>query len=144
MKKEKTPEIRKWNKREEISKALDLFIHFVGYTLVLILVSNIFNDTVYIANIGVGFIAVLIIFALNRIVKPSLVWLTLPLTAMTLGLFYPLINVFLLKLTDWILGPYFQIEGFIFVIIVSLVITLMNAIMDNWIIDGILKGGKRK
>ena len=37
-------------------------------------------------------IAVLIIFILNRTIKPLLVFLTLPLTAITLGLFYPLIN----------------------------------------------------
>lgn len=136
--------VKKWNKREKISTTLDTFIHLVGYTLVLIFVSYIFKDIVYIDNFIYGFLAVLIIFILNKTVKPVLTWLTIPLTAMTLGLFYPLINAFILKLSDWCLRGHFNVNGTIWLIIVSLIITLMNAIMDNWIIDGILKGGKKK
>jgi putative membrane protein len=135
---------KKWNKRQSISKTLDIFIHLLGYTLVLITVSFIFKDIVSISNIYYGFLAVLIIFILNRTVKPVLTWLTIPLTAMTLGLFYPLINAFILKLSDWILGSHFNVHGIVWLVIVSLVITIMNAIMDNFIIDEILKGGKKK
>ena len=142
-KKEKNVE-KKWNKRQSISKGLDIFIHLLGYTLVLITVSIIFKDIVYISNFWCATLAVIIIFILNRTVKPVLTWLTIPLTAMTLGLFYPLINAFILKLTDWILGKQFQINGIVWLIVVSIVISIMNAIMDNFIIDGIIKGGKRK
>ena len=135
---------KKWNKRQSISKGLDIFIHLLGYTLVLITVSIIFKDIVYISNFWCACLAVIIIFILNRTVKPVLTWLTIPLTAMTLGLFYPLINAFILKLTDWILGKQFQINGILWLIVVSIVISIMNAIMDNFIIDGIIKGGKRK
>lgn len=130
----------------KINKYLDWAIHMVGYTLVLILVSLIFRETVYIDNrmFGLwGLIAVLIIFVLNRTIKPMLVWMTLPLTALTLGLFYPLINILILKLTDFILLEHFEIYGTFFVFIVSIVITIMNAIMDNVIIDGLLKGKKK-
>ena len=144
MKKETKIEAKKWNKRQSISKGLDIFIHLIGYTLVLITVSIIFKDIVYISSFIYGFLAVTIIFVLNRTVKPVLTWLTIPLTAMTLGLFYPLINAFILKLSDWILGRHFNVNGVIWLIVVSLVISIMNAIMDNFIIDGILKGGKRK
>ncbi len=144
MKKETKIEAKKWNKRQSISKGLDIFIHLIGYTLVLITVSIIFKDIVYISSFIYGFLAVTIIFVLNRTVKPVLTWLTIPLTAMTLGLFYPLINAFILKLSDWILGRHFNVNGVIWLIVVSLVISIMNAIMDNFIIDGIIKGGKRK
>ena len=130
----------------KINKYLDWFIHMVGYALVLITVSVIFNDTVYIDNsyFGLwGLIAVIIIFILNRTIKPLLVWMTLPLTALTLGLFYPLINILILKITDFILGSHFQIRGTIFVFIVSIVISIMNAVMDNLIIDNLLKGKKK-
>ena len=130
----------------KINKYLDWAIHMIGYTLVLILVSLIFRETVYIDNrmFGLwGLIAVLIIFAFNRTIKPMLVWMTLPLTALTLGLFYPLINILILKLTDFILLEHFEIHGTIFVFIVSIVITIMNAFMDNIIIDVFLKGKKK-
>lgn len=144
MKKNENNSDKKWNKRQSISKWLDVLIHLIGYTLVLITVSIIFKDVVYISSFWSGFLAVLIVFILNRTVKPVLTWLTIPLTAMTLGLFYPLINAFILKLSDWILGSHFNINGLIWLLIVSIVISIMNAIMDNWIIDGIIKGGKRK
>lgn len=136
---------KKNQKQPTISKKLDLIIHLLGYTLVLITISVIFKKTVYIDNhyFGLwGLIAVIIIFILNRTVKPLLVWLTLPLSALTLGLFYPITNVIVLKITDWILLDHFQIEGFFMIFIVSIIISIMNAIMDNVIIDTLLKGKK--
>lgn len=130
----------------KINKYLDWFIHMVGYTLVLITVSVIFKETVYIDSsyFGLwGLIAVIIIFILNRTIKPLLVWMTLPLTALTLGLFYPLINILILKITELILGSHFEIKGTISVFLVSIVISIMNAIMDNLIIDNLLKGRKK-
>lgn len=127
----------------KINKYLDWFIHMLGYTLVLITVSVIFKNTVIIDNSyfgSWGLIAVIIIFLLNRTIKPLLVFLTLPLTALTLGLFYPIINILILKITDFILGVHFDIHGTIFLFIVSIIISIMNAIMDNIIIDGFLKG----
>ena len=134
------------NKRKKINKYLDWFIHMIGYTLVLISISVIFTKSMYIDNsyYGLwGLIAVLIIFIFNRTVKPFLVWLTLPLTALTLGLFYPVINMLILKLTDIILGVHFQIQGVLSLLIISIVISIMNAIMDNIIIDTVLKGAKK-
>lgn len=130
----------------KINKYLDWFIHMIGYALVLITVSLIFKNTVYIdgSYFGLwGLIAVIIIFILNRTIKPLLVWMTLPLTALTLGLFYPLINILILKITDFILGVHFDIHGTIMIFIVSIIISIMNAIMDNLIIDNLLKGRKK-
>lgn len=130
----------------KINKFLDWFIHMVGYALVLITISVIFYKNVYIDNslYGLwGLIAVIIVFVLNRTIKPLLVWMTLPLTALTLGLFYPLINLLVLKITDFILGSHFDIHGTISLFLVSIVISIMNAIMDNVIIDGLLKEYKK-
>ena len=134
------------NKKKKINKYLDWFIHMVGYSIVLITVSLIFQKTIYIDNsyYGIwGLLAVIIIFILNRVVKPTLLFFALPLTAMTLGLTYPLVNMLILKLTDWILMSHFDIKGFLMLLVVSVVITIMNAIMDNIIIDDLLKGKKK-
>ena len=130
----------------KFNKCIDWLIHMIGYALVLITVSVIFKKTIIIDNeyFGLwGFVAVIIIFILNRTIKPMVVWMTLPLTALTLGLFYPIINVLILKITDFILGSHFDIHGTIFLFIVSIVISIMNAIMDNLIIDNLLKGNKK-
>lgn len=130
----------------KLNKYLDWFIHMIGYALVLITVSVIFKKTVIIDNsyYGLwGLVAVIIIFILNRTIKPMLVWMTLPLTALTLGLFYPLINILILKITDFILGSHFDIHGTIILFLVSIIISIMNAIMDNIIIDVILRSNKK-
>ncbi len=133
-------------KKKKINKYLDWFIHMIGYALVLISVSIIFQKTIYIDNsyYGLwGLVAVIIVFILNRVVKPTLLYFALPLTAMTLGLTYPLVNMLILKLTDWILMSHFDISGFGMLLVVSIVITIMNAVMDNLIIDTLLKGKKK-
>jgi len=134
-------------KKEPINKYLDWGIHITGHILVLITVSVIFYPYVYLDNqfFGLwGLLAVAIITVLNKTVKPLLVWLTMPLTALTLGLFYPLINVLILKIADWILFDHFQIQGLMMIFFVSIVISIMNAIMDNIIIDSFIKGRAKK
>ena len=126
----------------KINKYLDWLIRMIGYALVLITVSLIFNNTVYIDNsyYGLwGLIAVIIIFILNRTIKPLLVWMTLPLTALTLGLFYLVINLLILKITDFILMSHFEINGIFMSFIVSIVITIMNTIMDKIVTNNIIK-----
>lgn len=118
----------------ERKKYIDWFIHMIGYALVLITISVIFKNTIYIDNsyFGLwGLVAVIIIFLLNRTIKPIIVWLTLPITALTLGLFYPIINILILKITDYILGIHFSVHGILSLFMVSIVISIMNALMDK-------------
>lgn len=128
-----------------IWKIIDWLTHMLGYTLILIIASLIFKKTIYIdlSYYGLwGLLSVVIIFILNRTVKPILFWLTLPITGITLGLFYPIINVLILKLTDFILLSHFDINGIFFVIIVSIFLSIMNWIMDI-LISKITKGDNK-
>ena len=47
-------------------------------------------------------LATLIISILNITIKPVLFVLTLPITTLTLGIFYPFINVIILKIAVYI------------------------------------------
>lgn len=126
-----------------IWKIIDWITHMLGYTLVLIIASLIFQKTIYIDTrfYGLwGLLTIIIIFVLNRTVKPLLFWLTLPITGLTLGLFYPIINVLILKLTDFILLSHFEIHGIFFVLLVSIFLSIMNWLMDNLIINKLTKG----
>ena len=86
-----------------------------------------------------GFIAVLIIWILNKTIKPILFWITIPLTALTLGLFYPIINIIILKLTDIILISHFEIKGIFSLFFASIFISILNAIMDHFFVDKLLR-----
>jgi len=127
--------------RPHLNYILDWLMHMVGYSLILITVSVLFKNTIQIDNSYFGFwafLASVLIYVLNKTVKPMLVWLTLPITGLTLGLFYPFINVFILYIVSWILGPHFSINGIFMCFIVAIFISIMNLFMDA-IIDNILR-----
>lgn len=119
----------------------------IGYALILITASVIFKNVIYIDNsyFGLwGLIAAIIIYILNKTVKPILFWLTLPITGITLGLFYPVLNVIVLNIVDFLLGNHFIINGFFMSVIVSICISIMNVLMDNLIISPIIERGRRR
>ena len=133
----------KKDKKSRIYNLLDLSIGVLIYSLVLLTFSLIFKNTIYIDNSYFGLWSVLasiIILVLNRTVKPLLIWLTLPITALTLGLFYPFINVLILKLTDFILYNHFNISGYIMPFVIAILISLVNLIL-NGVVHKVL-GGK--
>jgi len=130
----------------QLNHFVDWLIHMVVYALILIVVSIIFKKTVYIDNsyYGLwGFFAAIIIYLLNKTVKPIIIWLTLPITGLTLGLFYPFINVFILHITDWILMSHFEINGIFFAFIVAILISIMNVLMDIMILKPVLRRNKK-
>ena len=120
---------------------LEWLIKILGYALVLITVSIIFKNTIYIDNSYWGLWAVLsslIVFILNKTIKPILVWLTLPITSLTLGLFYPIINVIILNIVDFILGSHFKIQGIFMSVIVAIIISIMNFLLNDLVINNII------
>lgn len=129
-------------KNNVILNLLDIMCHLLGYTLVLYITSLIFKRTIIVDSSNYymwGFIAVLIIWILNKTIKPILFWITIPLTALTLGLFYPIINIIILKLTDIILISHFEIKGIFSLFFASIFISILNAIMDHFFVDKLLR-----
>ena len=58
----------------------------------------------------------LILGLLNAVLKPLLFWVSLPITVLTLGVFYLVLNAAMLGLTAWIAGKFesihFAVDGF--------------------------------
>ncbi len=117
----------------------------LGYALILMTISIIFKKSIYIDNSNYGIWCLLIsiiIYLLNKTVKPLLFWLTLPITGITLGLFYPFINILILYSVSFILGNHFNITGNIFLaFLIAILISIMNFIM-NEIIDWLFRKEK--
>ena len=127
--------------KNKIVNIVDWLLHVASYAIILILVATYFKsfsiDESHMYTYGV--LATLIIFLLNKTIKPLLFRLTIPLTGLTLGLFYPVINVFILKLTEWILGPHFEITGIFTVFFIAILISIMNLLIDNIIIKPLVR-----
>ncbi len=136
----------KKNKNLEIEYRLNLFlewlIYMFGYALVLIIASNLFRS-LYVENFLYGFLAAIIIYVLNKTIKPFLVTISLPLIGMSLGLFYFVINVFILLLVTLILGKHFYLTGFLSPFIVSIFISIMNVLMESFIIKPLIERCKK-
>jgi len=111
---------------------LSLFLNAIA----LIVVAQLF-DSFHLEGFGAAFIASIILAVLNVIIKPFLVLLTLPITVVTLGLFLFVINAITLMITQGLMGPSFEIDGFGTAIIASIVISLINLILNGLVKDTI-------
>lgn len=122
----------------KINSFLEWVIYMLVYALILWISSQIFKS-MYIENFLVGLISAIIIFILNKTLKPVLVTLTLPIIGMTLGFFYFVINFIILLLTDLIMGKYVYLTGFFSPFVISILISVVNLIVDNLIIKPIIE-----
>ena len=116
-----------------INRFLDWLLYMLGYTLVFIFITSFF-DSIHIDEnhlIIWSAIIVIILYILNKTVKPILVTLTIPITGLTLGLFYPCINVFILKLVDWMLGKHFEVSNLYIALLVAVLLSITNFIMEH-------------
>ena len=130
--------------KNNINKILDFIITVLVYDLVLILVSNITN-TLVIDSSYYGLYSLLgaiIICILNKTIKPILFKLTIPITGVTMGLFYPCLNILILKITDWILLSHFETFGIITLFLTSILISIINLIIEELIIKPIIGRNK--
>lgn len=65
----------------------------------------------------------------NTFVKPILSLLTLPLTIMTFGLFSLVINALLVLFVSWLV-PGFVVAGFLWALLFSLILSLVNSFLN--------------
>lgn len=122
----------------KINIFLEWLIYMLVYALILWTSSQVFKS-IYIENFLVGFISAVIIYILNKTLKPFLVTLSIPIIGMTLGLFYFVINFIILLITDLIMGKYVYLTGFLSPFVVSILISVVNLIVENLIIKPILE-----
>lgn len=112
-------------------------IHLIVNTIVLMVIAGYLPSTLYLSGITAAIEASIILSVLNAIVKPILVVLTLPVTFLTLGLFLFVINAITLSITAHLMGASFIIHGFGSAIIVAIIMAILNALIQNFIVKPI-------
>ncbi|MGA9392177.1 MAG: phage holin family protein [Candidatus Sulfotelmatobacter sp.] len=78
-------------------------------------------------------IAALVIGFINATIGLLLKILTFPLTLVTLGLFWLVINALMLELASALLAPGFQVHGFFAAFVGAIVLSLVNMIL-RWLV----------
>jgi len=103
---------------------IEFLAHLVISAALLLIVANVVSG-VQIDSWGSAIIGALVLGVVNAIIRPLLVFLTLPLTIVTLGLFLLVINALMLQLVG-ALAPGIQVAGFGPALWGSLLLTLLN------------------
>lgn len=116
---------------------LEFAVNLVVNAFILVFATKVFNGF-YISNIWYALLASLIISILNETVKPLLVLVFLPITIYSLGFFYPIINVIVLKLTGLLLGNNFIILGWVIPVFISIFIWIMKLLCNIFIINPVM------
>ena len=113
---------------------LSLFLNAIA----LIAVAQLF-DSFHLDGFSTALIASFILSILNIIVKPILILLTLPITVVTFGLFLFVINAITLMIAQWLIGNSFVIDGFGIALIASIIISILNILLNQLVKDTIRK-----
>ncbi|MBR2431260.1 phage holin family protein [bacterium] len=95
--------------------ALSLIIMFVGWIVPGITISNFI--TALIASIAIAFV--------NMVIKPVLIFLTLPINILTLGLFVLVINALLFMFVAYLI-PGVEVNGFWSAFLGALILSIFS------------------
>ncbi len=106
-----------------------LLIRWILNTLALFVVVTIVPGFHYHSIVSLA-IAALILGLLNAVVRPILVFITFPITVISLGLFLIAINAGMLELTAW-LAPGFRIDSFGAAAIGAIVLAIISWVTDR-------------
>ena len=95
--------------------------------------ANYLFKNIYIESFLSCIIAALIMSLLNYTVKPLLIYWTLPLTIVTCGIAYPIVNMIILEICDVLMGEHFIVGNFISVFFIAIFISFMKMFLDSLI-----------
>ena len=99
--------------------------------ILFIALAGFLKESLYIESFTAALGASFVLSILNVLVKPILIILTLPVTVFTLGLFLFVVNAVTLLLTDEIMGSSFEIDSFGMALLIAVIMSLFNAVIQN-------------
>jgi putative membrane protein len=103
----------------------------------ILLIAYFLPGLIWVDGLWSALVAALLLGIVNAILRPILIFLTLPLTLLTLGLFLLVINGFMLWLVA-VLVKGFHVNGFWGAVFGSILISIVS-----WVLSGILHSSKR-
>ena len=133
---------------EIYSEKLDFKYTFLEWVLTLlisataiVLATKIFRGF-YVESFSYAIITAIVIMILNRLLKPTLKILALPITVISLGILYPIVDTIILKLASLVMGTHFVVEGWVIPFFVSIFISFVTVLLDTLITKSVIRGLK--
>jgi len=97
-------------------------------TLAVLIVSKILPGVI-VENIMIAVIVAAVLAFLNAIVKPVLVFFTLPITLLTLGLFLLVINTIMILIADKLVDG-FEVKNFWTALLFSIILSFVTSVFE--------------
>lgn len=113
-----------------------LLLLWILNAVALLAVTYLLPAHIQVSGFGAALVAALVLGLINTLVRPVLTLLTLPITLLTLGLFYLVLNGLLFWLASALL-PGFEVQGFVSALIGA---TLYGLIA--WALSALIPGRK--
>lgn len=85
-------------------------------------------DGVQVKNFFTAILVAIVLAIINTFIRPIIIFLTLPVTILTLGLFILVINALILMAIDYFLEG-FQVRNFWWAVLLSIVLSLINGLL---------------
>ena len=111
---------------------LDFISNIIVNMIVIIMATKIFKN-IEVDGILYCLIVAILLYILNKSLKPFLNVVMLPINIYTLGLTYPIANILILKLISLLLGSHFVLKGWFIAFFISIFISIMTLVIDNLI-----------
>ena len=99
-------------------------------TAASLLITSYIVPGITISSIMAAVVGAVVLGLVNAIVKPILIFFTLPLTILTLGLFLLIVNAISLGLVGYF-TPGFSINGFLPAVFGSIVLSLVSGFLNR-------------
>ena len=109
---------------------LNYAIRLLLVGLVVYMIPNLLSD-IQVSTLTSAVIVAFVMSLLNTFVKPILTILSLPITILTLGLFYFVVTVFIVYICDTLVGG-FKVSGFIQPLIFSFILSIVNSLVGSF------------
>lgn len=104
---------------------MDILIHWLVATAAVVVTAYLLPG-VFVSSFGTALLTAGILGIINAFIRPILVFLTLPITIVTLGLFLFVINALLILAVAQIVEG-FQVDNFWWALLFSVIVSLINA-----------------
>lgn len=98
-------------------------LNFFITALIVLLLARIFPQEIHVDNFWWAFGLALILSVLNAIIRPILIFLTLPATLISFGLFLFVINAIIILLADYLMQGHFMIKNFWWALLFSILLS---------------------
>jgi putative membrane protein len=110
---------------------MSLLIRLILNAAAVAITAYLLQAGVTVDSIWTTFIVAIVLGAINLFIKPIISLIALPINLLTLGLFSLVINGLLIMLAS-ALVPGFEVNGFLWAVLFSIVLSIVNAVLSSF------------